>query len=152
MEKTAKTFSPKYIDSEIDLKCAINTREVVIVSSDSELFIELESKFKKKKFSTTAKKKGSLFSKIGVGLFAVSMFIPGVRGVVLMGELAIAGIGGLSKIAGSAMDDFKNYTMVIDYENKRVIFIKTEGDPCFDEKIDKIDGIDLQEILLKNNQ
>ena len=69
-----------------------------------------------------------------------------------MGELAVAGIGGLSKVVGSAMDDFKNYTLVIDYENKRVIFVKVKGDPRFDEKTDKIVGIDLKEIISKNNQ
>jgi hypothetical protein len=152
MKYDAKVFTPKYVDNEIDLKCAINTREVVIVSSDKALFVELEAKFKKKKASTKTKKAGSFLSKVGMGLFAISLFIPGLNGVVLMGELAVAGIGGLSRLAGSAIDDFKNYTMVIDYENKRVLFVRVKGNPCFNEKADRIVGIDLQEIIRRNNQ
>lgn len=152
MKHDAKVFTPKYVDNEIDLKCAINTREVIIVSSDRALFIELEAKFRKKKASTKTKKAGSFLSKVGMGLFAISLFFPGLNGVVLMGELAVAGIGGLSKIAGSAIDDFKNYTMVIDYEKKRVVFVRVKGVPCFNEKTDKIVGINLQEIIRRNNQ
>ena len=152
MKNTGTTFYPKYVDNELDLKCAINTREVVIVSSNKELFEELEAKFKKKKASTKTKKTGSLVSKIGMGLFTVSLFIPGLNGVVLMGELAVAGIGGLGKLAGSAMDEFKNYTMIIDYEKKRVLFVRVKGKPCFDEKIDKISGIDIKCIVQNSIQ
>lgn len=152
MKHNAKVHTPKYVNNEIDLRCAVNTREVVIVSSDTALFVELESKFKKKKASVKTKKAGSFLSKVGMGLFAISLFVPGLNGVVLMGELAVAGIGGLSKLLGSAIDDFKNYTMVIDYENKRVLFVRVKGNPCFNEKVDRIPGIDLQEIIRKNNQ
>ena len=152
MIKSTHTFYPTYVDNDIDLKCAINTKKVVIISSDKKLFVELESKFKKKKAASATKKTGSFISKVGMGLFAISMFIPGLNGIVLMGELAVAGVGGLSKIVGSAMDDFKNYTMIIDYENKRVLFIKVKGNPCFNENKDKISGIDLKSILEKNNQ
>ena len=64
MKYDAKVFTPKYVDNEIDLKCAINTREVVIVSSDKALFVELEAKFKKKKASTKTKKRVRFFQRL----------------------------------------------------------------------------------------
>ena len=56
MIKSTHTFYPTYVDNDIDLKCAINTKKVVIISSDKKLFVELESKFKKKKAASATKK------------------------------------------------------------------------------------------------
>lgn len=147
---SAKHVVPKYVSTEIDLKCALKTGELVIVSSDESLFVELESQLKKKQTSTKTKKGSSLVAKIGSGLFVISLFIPGLNGAVLMGELAVAGIGGLGKLIGSALDDFKNYALVADYENKRILLLRIHGSPSFDQGIDTIEGINLKHILEHN--
>ena len=149
---SGKHIVPKYVSTEVDLKCAVKTKELVIVSDDNNLFIDLEAQLKKKKTSAKAKKGGSVIAKIGSGLFIVSMFIPGLNGAVLMGELAVAGIGGIGKLVGSALDDFKDYAMIADYTNKRVLLVRVKGTPSYNKKTDTIEGIDLDEILKQNTQ
>lgn len=151
-KESGKHIAPVYVDTEMDLKCAVKTKKLVIVSSSQELFVELENLLKKKKASTKVKKGGSIVTKVGTALFAVSLFIPGVNGIVLMGELAVAGVGGIGKLVGSALDDFKNYAMVADYTERRVVLLRVKGSPAYNSKLDTIDGIDIKKILKENDQ
>lgn len=152
MGNSVKLIYPKLVNNDIELQSAIKTKCLAIISTDEKLFFELEAKFKKKKAADKTKKSGSLLSKLAMSAFTVSLFIPGLNGVVLMAELAAAGIGSLTKVVGSNLDDFKKYAMIIDYEKRRVILIKVKGKECFNQKKHKINGIDLKEIIRKNEQ
>lgn len=74
-------------------------------------------KFTKRKISKFAKKMGKFFTVFGVGISVVT------GGVMSWIGLPMAGIGATLGITGKALDDYKHYKMVIDYDNVRLIFI-----------------------------
>lgn len=60
---------------------------------------------------------------VGAAITAASAGLFGFIGVPL------AGLGLASGVAGSVLDEYKNYVLRMDYDKKQVQFIKTKGNP-----------------------
>lgn len=130
---------PKIANDSIELRCACKLGETVIVSTDRNFFVELDEKVSK---SNAAKKTKSLGKKGIIAGVALSFFTGGLG-------LAVIAASALGTVAGVALEKFKDYKVVMDYAEKRVIFLKKHGSNAFDENIDTIEGIDINAILLK---
>lgn len=100
-----------HVSDEISLKTAIKQRELIIISSEPNLYDKMVKKFPKAKVMKNA----SIVSKIatGAGLLFPPLLIPGILGM----------------IGTSAMDEFKDYDISVDYNKREVIFVKTKGNP-----------------------
>lgn len=135
-------YVPKYANNAIDLKCFQKTDEPVIVCTDKEFFIQLDKKVSGNKLARKTKS----VSTNGLIIGGVLSLFTGGLGLVVLGASA------LGTIAGIALDQFKDYKAIMDYSEKRVIFIKVHGTNCFNENFDTIEGIDLNHILLHSKQ
>lgn len=136
------TYVPKIVDNSLDLKCAQKLGETVIISTSKEFFVELDKKVSGSKIARKTKSVG----KKGIILGGILTILTGGLGLVVLGASA------LGTVAGVAMDQFKDYKIMLDYDCKRVIFLKSKGSNAFDENKDTIDGIDLNAIILKNKR
>ena len=111
----------KVVDNEVDLKTAIAKKEIAIISTDDNLYKRLLKKLPKEKVSEGAKNGGLILMAIGFVLTSTFIFLgPG---------LAMMGAGAALGATGLAIDGAKNYSLIMDYDNKRVVFIKVKGTP-----------------------
>lgn len=132
-------YTPVYVSNALDLKCARETGEVVIVSNDEKFFVELDKKVSKSNLGKKTKKLGK--GLIGVGVLGLATISAGLI------PLAIGAVG---SIAGTALSDFKEYDVIVDYSERRVIFLKKKGKAVFNENTDIIKGINLNTVIQKN--
>lgn len=145
----SRVISPMYVYNDTDLERAMDAKETIIVSKNKKFFEEIVALYPQKQTADNIQKTGTLLRKAGRTAFAVSLFIPGLSGAVLMGELATAGIGGITKLVGSHADRFKKYNVVIDYDTQLVIFIRTQGLNAYKRNKDTVEGLDLEKIFEK---
>lgn len=80
----------------------------------------------------------------------------GILGLLTIGlgltPLIVGAAGIAGAVASGNLSKFKNYDAIIDYSEKRVIFLKTRGKAAFVVENDTIEGIDLKEIINKNSE
>ena len=141
-------YTPKYVDNELDLKCAVKTSERVIIVKNQEMFEKLEAEVKKDRAAKTAKKVSGGVGKAGAAIGILGLLTIGLGLTPLI--VGAAGIAGA--VASGNLSKFKNYDAIIDYSEKRVIFLKTRGKAVFVVENDTIEGIDLKEIIKKNSE
>ena len=100
-----------HTSNDLELKTELGKGTVIIISDDKELYHKMIQKFPKKKISKFAKKAGKALGIIGVGISVLT------GGVLAWIGLPLAGVGAAMGITGSALDDYKHYKVVIDYDN-----------------------------------
>ena len=103
---------------KMQLKIEIKKRTQAIICTDQELFRKLMKKFPKEKFAHNTK--------------AVGQGVAFTGAVVVVATYGIFGIpmacaGALATIFGSAMGDYKHYTILVNLDEKQVIFVKIKG-------------------------
>lgn len=115
--------SATHVSNEVDLKTAIQQGKLVIISDNRQLYARMLEKFPMEKVS----KRVSYVSKVmmGVGV-AMTLASGGLLGPI---GIPLAGTGLAGGIAGNVLDDYNNYNIRIDYDQKQVQFIKTKGNP-----------------------
>lgn len=109
-----------HVSNEVDLKTAVQQDKLVIISSDSRLYAKMLEKFPMEKVSKKVSGVGKAVAGAGVLLTVTT---GGILGVPLIGY------GLLSHAIGNVADNYKNYTIRMDYDKKQVQFIKTKGKP-----------------------
>ena len=145
-------YIPVEVSDKMDLKCAMETGSVVIVITDKEFFSAMDGEIAKDKAGKKTNRVGKKVLGAGVGLGAL-IYIPlgfftGGLGCI---PLAVTGAGALGSIIGGSMTKFKEYAVIMDYAEKRVIMLKKKGKQTFNEKKDTIEGIDLKDVLQRNS-
>ena len=135
-------YIPKIANNTTDLRCARKTGETVIVCTDHDFFAELDKKVTGDKVLNKTKKLGMKGLVAGAIL---SSFTAGLGLVVLVASA-------LGTVAGVALEQFKDYNVVMDYEEKRVIFLKSQGKTSFTPNKDTIEGIDINKFIQKSDQ
>lgn len=116
----------KHINNDVDLKTAIGQKSLVIISSDSTLYQQLLQKFSKQKMAAKGKGWGKALAVTGVAITVLSSGILSSIGVPLIGAGAALGVTGM------VLEDYKDYDLFMDYDNKQVIFVKVRGTPSLD--------------------
>ena len=106
-----------HTSNDLELKTELGKGTIIIISDDKCLYSKMIQKFTKRKTSKFAKKTGKFLTVFGVGISVVT------GGILSWIGLPMAGIGATLGITGKALDDYKHYKMVIDYDNMRLIFI-----------------------------
>lgn len=133
-------YFPKVANNALDLKCAQKTGATVIVCTDKQFFSELD----KQVSNANAARKVKSIGANGVVLGGLLTIFTGGLG------LALLGLGALGTIAGVSLDKFKDYTPIMDYAEKRVIFLKANGNKAFDVNKDTVAGIDINKVIQQN--
>ena len=98
-------------------------KSLAIISTDANLYEKLLQKFPKALVSSKGKTCGKALAGAGLALSILSGGLFAFIGVPLIG--AGAAVGGV----GILLDDYKNYSIILDYDAKQVVFIKTKGEP-----------------------
>lgn len=114
------------VDNEIDLKTEIGKKSLVIRSSDPKLYARLLGKLPKERVSVGVKGVGKLLAGFGAALTVMSF------GALSFVGVPMVAMGAAVDIAGGALDDYKDYSLSMDYDNKQVIFVKIKGNPCLE--------------------
>ena len=114
------------VSDDLHLKTAIKQKSLVIISTDVNLYEKLLKKFPKEKVAMKTKGVGKTLTILGV-LISVMSF-----GAFAFIGVPMAGAGVVLGAAGLVLEDYKDYSLFLDYDNMRVIFIKTEGSPSLD--------------------
>lgn len=109
-----------YVSTDIDLKTAVQRGDLVVISTDNELYEKLLKKFPMEKVTKGVSKAGNKVAGVGVILTVATGGLLG---------LPLVGYGILAKVAGNLLDDYKNHTILMDYDKRQVQFIKTKGNP-----------------------
>lgn len=109
-----------HTSNDLELKTELGKGTIIIISDDKELYSKMIQKFPKRKVSKFAKKTGKILTFLGIGLSIVT------GGVLSWIGLPLAGVGAAIGITGKALDDYKHYKMLIDYDNMRLIFVNKE--------------------------
>lgn len=112
-----------YVSDDISMKTAIQQGKLVVISNDNNLYIKLLDKFPKEKVTKKVSKTGKMMTAVGVLITVAS------GGLLSSIGIPLAGLGIAGSIAGDALDDYENYSIQMDYDNKQVQFIKTKGTP-----------------------
>ena len=115
-----------HVANEVDLKTQIGKKALVIVSSDMELYTRLLQKFPKENMVSSAKSFGKGLIGLGLGI----SFLTG--GFLSFIGIPLAGIGAAIGATGIVLEDYKDYILVMDYDNKMVTFFKVKGSPCLE--------------------
>lgn len=115
-----------HVNNDVDLKTAMGQKKLVIISSDPKLYERLLSKLPKENISSGSKKLGSFLVGVGVAISVASAGLFSFIGIPLAGAGAILGTTGL------VLDDYKDYSLFLDYNSKEVIFVKVKGNPCLE--------------------
>ena len=111
------------VTNRVDLLSSVKSGNLAIISTDQELYASLLKKAPKEKVARKSKKTGS-------ALFVVGAFITIATGGILAAVgLPIAAAGAVAGATGLALEEFKGYSILLDYKNKRIFFIKTKGTP-----------------------
>lgn len=115
-----------HTSNDLELKTELGKGTIIIICDDKELYSKMIQKFPKRKISKFAKKTGKILTFIGIGLSVVT------GGVLSWIGIPMAGIGATIGITGKALDDYKHYEMIIDYDNMRLIFVnKNKADKFY---------------------
>ena len=137
MTKTSKDeiceqrFAQEYeratrVHSDIELKTAIRQKKLVIISSNEELYGRLLKKLPKENISAGSKKLGGFLLVFGT---VITIATAGLFSFV---GIPLAGAGAALGATGMVLDDYKDYSLLVNYEKKEVVFIKTKGNPCLE--------------------
>ena len=113
-----------YVSDDIELKSAVARNELVIISSDLKLYSNLLQKFPKEKVVKKANGLGKVL--VGVGA-AISILSYGLFSFI---GLPIAAAGAALGVGGKVLDEYNQYSIAMDYKNKKVMFVKIKGNPC----------------------
>lgn len=106
-----------HTSNDLELKTELGKGTTIIISDDKELYGKMIQKFPKRKISKFAKKTGKVLTFLGVGISVIT------GGVLSWIGLPMAGVGAAIGVTGKALDDYKHYEMIIDYDNMRLIFV-----------------------------
>ena len=110
-----------YVSDDLQLKTEIKKRTQVIVSTNIDLYAKFVEKFPKEKVAGKVKTAGKVATVSGI-------LITVLTGGVLSGiGLPMAGAGVIAATTGAVVEDYRHYTLFMDYDNKQVIFVKTKG-------------------------
>lgn len=112
-----------YVSDDISMKTAIQQGKLVVISTDNNLYVKLLDKFPKEKLTKKVSKTGKVMTVAGVFITVAS------GGLLSSIGIPLAGIGIAGSVAGDALDNYENYSIRMDYDNKQVQFIKTKGNP-----------------------
>jgi len=112
-----------YVANTTDLKTEIGKKTLVIISTDAALYERLLQKMPKETISGGSKFLGKLLVGLGAAISILSFGLFSFIGVPM------AAAGAALGVAGIALDDYKDYSLFIDYDAKTVMFLKTKGDP-----------------------
>ena len=105
------------------LKEAVKRGDVMIVSTDQELYSKLVERFNKEKTAKTTKTAGIIVTALGV---AATVATAGLFAPI---TLSVAAAGAISGVTGMVLDDYKEYSLSLDFDKKNVIFLKVKGTP-----------------------
>lgn len=111
------------VSNNIDLKTEMKKNSLVIISTDEKLYENLLKKFPKAKISKGAKKTGKFLTFAGVLISVLS------AGFLSFVGIPMAGVGVVLGAAGLVLDDYEDYRVFINYDNKEIIFVKVKGVP-----------------------
>lgn len=114
------------VNNDVELKTELGQKRLSVISNDPVLYEQLLQKFSKAQISTKGKTWGTVLTVLGAAITISTGGILWSVGVPMMGAGAAIGITGI------ALDDYKDYSIVVDYDKKQVIFLKTKGTPCID--------------------
>ena len=109
------------VDNEIDLKSAVKMEKQAIISSEKELYARMLKKVPREKAARKTKKAGKFLTALGA---VVSV---GTGGILAWIGVPIAAAGIAIGGAGLVLEEYKGYSIFLDYDNQKVIFIKTKG-------------------------
>ena len=109
------------VDNEIDLKSAVKMKKTAIISTERKLYARLLKKVPKEKVARKTKKTGKFLTALGA---IVSV---GTGGILAWIGVPIAAAGIAIGGAGIVLEEYKGYSIFLDYDNQKVIFIKTKG-------------------------
>lgn len=112
-----------YVSNDLELKTEIKKKTIAIISTDTKLYEKLLKKFPKEKVAEKSKKAGKFLTISGL---LITLLTGGVLAIV---GLPMAGAGAAIGVTGLALEDYKDYTLFMDYEKNQVIFLKTKGTP-----------------------
>ena len=111
------------VTNRVDLLSAVKKGELAIISTDQELYASFLKKMPKEKIARKSKTTGSV-------LLVLGTVITVATGGILAGVgLPMAAAGLVTGAAGLALEEFKGYSILLDYDQKRTYFIKTTGNP-----------------------
>jgi len=116
-----------YVANNIELKTAVAKKSLFIISTDATLYAELLKKFPKEKVCKKTKTIGKVLATLG-SLITVLSF-----GLFAFVGVPMAAAGAALGITGAALDDYKDYELFMDYDQKRVAFMKLKGTPRIDK-------------------
>lgn len=112
-----------HVSNDLELKTAIKQKTLAIISTDIALYTKLLKKFPKEKVSKITKTVGKSLTILGT---AITL---GTGGILSGIGLPIAGAGALIGVSGMVADDYSDYRIFMDYDNRRVAFVKVKGNP-----------------------
>lgn len=112
-----------YVADDLQLKTEIKKKTMVIISTDLALYEKMIQKFPKTKVARKTKAAGDLLTVAGI---LITVLTGGVLAIV---GLPMAGVGVAMEVTGLALEDYKDYSVFMNYDKKQVLFVKTEGKP-----------------------
>lgn len=113
-----------HVSNDLELKTAIGKKELAIISNDTVLYARLLEKIPKERVSAGSKSFGKLLVGLGAAISIMSFGLFAFIGVPMAGAGAVMGTIGI------ALDDYKDYSLALDYDKKEVVFLKVKGSPC----------------------
>ena len=128
LERQEKEFEEAYkkavlVKNDVELRTAIGKKELIIISEDPILYERLLNKMPKERVVAGTKKAGSLLATLGVAISVLSYGLLSFVGVPMV--IAGSALGA----AGCVLDDYKEYSLFLNYDKQNVIFFKIKGDP-----------------------
>lgn len=115
-----------HVTNSVDLRSEVCKKSLVIVSTEAALYEKLIERFPKAKVAKGSRTAGKVLVGLGTAITVLSF------GAFSFVGIPIAGAGVALGSTGLVLDDYKDYTILMDYDEKRVIFIKTKGTPKLD--------------------
>lgn len=109
-----------YVSDKVSLQTAVHQKKLVIISSDSQFYAKMLKKFPAEKLAKKAKNVGKVAT--GVGAFIALGTLGAAGGLLLF--IGLIGYG-----AGNLADNYRDYAIRMDYDNRQVQMIKVKGDP-----------------------
>lgn len=116
----------KHVSNDVDLKTVIGQKSLVIISTDPVLYQRLLQKFSKEKLAGKGKAWGKALAWTGTAITVLSAGVLSSIGIPLIGAGAALGVTGM------VLEDYKDYNLFLDYDNKQVVFVKVKGTPHID--------------------
>lgn len=110
-----------YVEDDLQLKTEIKKKSMIVISTDIVLYEKFLHKFPKTKVARKTKDTGDLLTIAGI---LITVLTGGVLAIV---GLPMAGVGVAMEVTGLAMEDYKDYEIYMNYDEKQVMFVKTGG-------------------------